>query len=682
MSFTKGILASAVVSATLVGIAGTAQATTATVSSSKTITKTSSSSASKKTRYGTFGAGYSAGYTLYSNDTGTSKYESANATITATLFSKDFTLAKATGKLSAGTSTSVTKDYVLTAGGYDFATVTGAVFDTTSSASGSWGELSLDINSCLTLAEAKENMVIVVVPVTATLEATGCPDMYLKAAATYSSSQSSINTTIAPSFEVDLSGSVGVGTEGYSAGIETDITLIKLSLPVVNSMSFVPSTKVLTYTTAGTLTLDSLDGSIGLYAKAWPFKYTYTLFSWSGVGGSWLLFSDSIPTASGAQATISNAKAKGTYAYLDPSSVAESGSSYLWSRASDVNGAGSTDIGNTQDWSLVPSDSGKYLRFCVTPQNTAHNPGTQACSSWMPVGHLMELYQDDSYGGSNVNVAYEPSISGTCMNLTDSSFNDAMSSFQFFGPTSTSSTLWIFKDIDCSGGSKSFSVAANGSYSTTSIHTTLDDSWNDKVTSFMVISGETVSAEDVTATVSANKATGAYTFVSNSDLSEGSSTYYWRRASSSTGAGATTISNSNSASYTLTTSDSQMYLSFCVTPTNGYTTGSNTCSDWTSVGHLVELFKDGSYGNTSVVFAYEKSSSGTCFNLPDYSFNDAMSSFKFYSPTSSTATLWVSYDGSCSGNTATYTAQANSSYLMSSVNSYWNDSASSFRVTW
>jgi hypothetical protein len=237
MSFTKGFLTSAIVSATLVGMAGTAQATTATVSSSKTITKSSSSSASKKTKYGGFGAGYSAGYTLYSNDTGSSKYESANASITATLFDKDFTLAKAYGKLSAGTSTSVTKDYVLTAAGIDFATVSGAVFDTSTSASGSWGELSLDINSCVTLATAKEDMVIVVVPVTATLEATGCPDMYLKAAATYSSTQSSINTTIAPSFEVDLSGSLGFGTEGYSTGIETDITLIKLSLPVVNSMS-------------------------------------------------------------------------------------------------------------------------------------------------------------------------------------------------------------------------------------------------------------------------------------------------------------------------------------------------------------------------------------------------------------------------------------------------------------
>ena len=82
-----------------------------------------------------------------------------------------------------------------------------------------------------------------------------------------------------------------------------------------------------------------------------------------------------------------------------------------------------------------------------------------------------------------------------------------------------------------------------------------------------------------------------------------------------------------------------MYLSFCVTPTNDYTTGSTTCSDWTSVGHTVQLFTNSSYGGSSAVFAYEKSSSGTCVNLPNYSFNDTMSSFKFYSPTSSGATL-------------------------------------------
>jgi hypothetical protein len=257
-----------------------------------------------------------------------------------------------------------------------------------------------------------------------------------------------------------------------------------------------------------------------------------------------------------------------------------------------------------------------------------------------------------------------------------------MSSFQYYGPSSSSSVLWIFKDIDCTGGSKSFSAGVDGSYSTSSIHTTLDDSWNDKVTSFMVISGETVSAEDVTATVSGNKATGSYSFVSNSDLDDATNSYYWRRGTSSSGGTITTISNSSSKTYTLTTSDNQMYLSFCVTPTNGYTTGSSSCSDWTSVGHTVQLFKDSNYGSSSAVFAYEKSSSGTCFNLPDYSFNDAMSSFKFYSPTGSAATLWVSYDGSCSGNTATYTAQSNSSYLMSSLNDYWNDDASSFQVTW
>jgi trimeric autotransporter adhesin len=673
MSFTKRFLTTALVSAAFAGFTGSARASVATVSSSKTISKTASSWASKNTKYGSFGAGYEAGYTLYSNDTGSSKYESVYAKVSGALFGKSFDMASVSAKASAGLSTSVTENYTLGVLSRD-------ILNITSVAPSSPHAVTVDI-PCYTFAEAEETVVVGVVPLTMSLSAEGCPDLALKTSGAYSSSQSSITLSATPAFSVDLTAGVGVGVSGFSAGAEVSVTLIGVSVPVDNTMTFVPSTKALTYTTTGTLTLESLSGSIALYAKALFIKYTYTLFDWDGIGGSWVVFSDSVPAASGAVATIADSVAEGSYSFTDPANLSDSGSSYAWYRASDSSGTGSAWIGSSQSWSLTTSDSNKYLKFCVTPKNGV-NFGTQACSSWAPVGHLLELFQNDSYGGTSVNVAYEQTPSGNCINLTDVSFNDSMSSFQFYAPTSTSATLWLFKDIDCTGGTKSFSASANGSSSSSSIHTTLDDSWNDKVTSVMVVYGETVSAEDLTTTISANKATASYSFVSNSSLDEATPTYSWRRASSSSGGGATTISNSNSSSYTLTTSDNQMYLSFCVTPTNGYTTGSSTCSDWTSVGHLVELFKDGSYGGSSAVFAYEKSASGTCFNLPNYSFNDTMSSFKFYSPTGSTATLWVSYDGSCSGNTATYTAQSNSSYLMSSLNDYWNDDASSFRVTW
>lgn len=113
MSFTKGLISSAIVSAALVGLTSTAQASTATVSSSKTISKTASSWASKSTKYGSFGAGHEAGYTLYSNDTGSSKYESVYAKVSGALFGTSFDMASVSAKASAGLSTSVTETYTL-----------------------------------------------------------------------------------------------------------------------------------------------------------------------------------------------------------------------------------------------------------------------------------------------------------------------------------------------------------------------------------------------------------------------------------------------------------------------------------------------------------------------------------------------------------------------------------------
>jgi hypothetical protein len=105
----KGLFTLAIVSGALAGMAGTAHATTATtVSGSMTISNTATSWASKSTRYGDFGAGYSAGYTLYSNDTGSSEYESVDASVSGKLFGKSFSMAEVYAKASAGLSTSVT----------------------------------------------------------------------------------------------------------------------------------------------------------------------------------------------------------------------------------------------------------------------------------------------------------------------------------------------------------------------------------------------------------------------------------------------------------------------------------------------------------------------------------------------------------------------------------------------
>ncbi|MEP7122706.1 MAG: hypothetical protein ABJE95_17410 [Byssovorax sp.] len=670
----RGLLTSAVVSASLTAMAGTARASVATVSGTKTISKTATSTTTKSTKYGSFGAGYTADFTMFSNDTGSSKSQSAEAKASATLFGTGFDMVGISATASSGLTSTAKADYVFTVLGASLKTGTSATIS-----SGAWGTLAIDV-PCVTFASIEEDMVIGVVPVTMSLEATGCPDLSLTAKSTYSSSSSSLDATITPSFAVDLTAGVGVGSGAFSVGAEVSVDLITVSLPVTNTMSFVPSTKALTYTTTGTLTLESLAGSISLYAKALFLKYTYTLFNWDGIGGSWTIFSDSVPTASGAIATVAEHTATGTYSYVDPSSLSDQGSTYTWYRASDASGTGSTSIATTQSWELTASDSNNYLKFCVKPKNGV-NTGTEACSGWSSVGHLASFYENGSFSGTyNLSVAYERSVSGTCINVNTSAFNDKASSLRLYAPTSTSATMWLFTNADCSGSSTSFSASANASNELASMNGSLGSAWNDSLSSIMVIYGETVSAEDVTTTIAANKATGSYSYVSNSSLDEATPTYYWRRASSSSGTGATTISNSNSSSYTLTTSDNAMYLSFCVTPTNGYTSGSATCSDWTSVGHLVEFFNNSNYGSSSVVFAYEKSSAQTCFNLPNYSFNDVTSSFKFYGTSSAASTLVNYYDGSCSGNAGYYTASAGGSYLNASVGDYWNDNISSFKV--
>ena len=76
----------------------------------------------------------------------------------------------------------------------------------------------------------------------------------------------------------------------------------------------------------------------------------------------------------------------GVYSYSDAEGDAESGSSYQWYLASNDNGDGSSAISgaNAGSYSIVDSDGGKFLRFCVTPSD-GRDSGSQACSDWLIV---------------------------------------------------------------------------------------------------------------------------------------------------------------------------------------------------------------------------------------------------------------------------------------------------------
>ncbi|MFT3767109.1 MAG: hypothetical protein QM820_16555 [Minicystis sp.] len=140
----------------------------------------------------------------------------------------------------------------------------------------------------------------------------------------------------------------------------------------------------------------------------------------------------------------------------------------------------------------------------------------------------------------------------------------------------------------------------------------------------------------------------------------------------------------------LTPTLANQYLRFCVTPRSVSSTGAEVCSAWTPVGPLLSLYKDASYSGGYAVFPYKTAATGTCFNLSSYSFNDALSSFRWqYDADMAKAELVLYKDAGCSGAMARETIDGNASsgsIDQSSVGgaygSSWNDEVSSFRIIW
>lgn len=660
--------------AALATTAGTARATT-TVSNSADVTKTNAASdwASKSTSFGSFGAGYSASWTFYSKSDGTSMYEKAEASASGQLFGAKFSMVDLWAMASSGTSSTVT-------GSYELDILGKQILSGSPSLSSTLNNLSLEKGYSIVKIE---QTIEVGVPITLTLESDLTAALGLTATSAYSSGASSLSFTGTPSVGVGLTASVGVGVSFASAGVEGSVTLLNVSTPITNSLSYTASGQSLSYSTTGVLTLSELSGTFDLYAQVeWlgvALKYTYQLFSWNGLSQSVVLFSDSLPVASAVQMTVFGYQATGVYTFTDAGGLTESGSTYRVSRADDANGTNATDVGTSSTWNLATADNRKFLRFCVTPKTTT-NGGTESCSGWSSVGPLAEFYKDN-LSGTNLNYAYQSNYSGACWTFP-SSFNDVASSFNWYADQSSSTQLVLYINQYCSiyGADTIRSLSAGGSESIYSMNASLGGSWNDSVTSFRVLWDDTVSASSVTVSISGATATESYHYGDSGNVNEAGSTYAWQRADDASGTNVTTI-RTTSGSWSLSASDNQKYLRFCVTPSNGINAGAQTCSAWEAVGHLVELYKDSSYGGSSVHLAYERSSAQTCFNLGDYGFNDVVSSFHFEGVSGGASTVEMFYDGSCSGNTAYYTSSTGGgSYSMNSLNSYWNDAISSLKV--
>lgn len=138
-----------------------------------------------------------------------------------------------------------------------------------------------------------KTFVVGVVPVAVTASATGSLGMRL--------SYNSGTLTLTPSADLSASvqAGVGVGSDvaGASAGVRGSLTLLNISLPI--SLKIFTSSGQTKFTVSGDLTIETLSGSLALYAEAYVkvfgvkigVDWSYKLFSWTGLSFTKSLFS-------------------------------------------------------------------------------------------------------------------------------------------------------------------------------------------------------------------------------------------------------------------------------------------------------------------------------------------------------------------------------------------------------
>lgn len=100
---------------------------------------------------------------------------------------------------------------------------------------------------------------------------------------------SDLTATVAPYASLDADASVGVGVSGFSVGVEGELTLVRLSVPVAEKINIDSRA----FSTSAEFKVDTLQGSLSLYAEAWPFKATKEIASFDGFGTAATLYSKS-----------------------------------------------------------------------------------------------------------------------------------------------------------------------------------------------------------------------------------------------------------------------------------------------------------------------------------------------------------------------------------------------------
>ena len=333
----------------------------------------------------------------------------------------------------------------------------------------------------------------------------------------------------------------------------------------------------------------------------------------------------------------------GSYTYSDPENDSEGGTTYQWYRADDAAGGNSSVISgaNAQSYVAVEADIGKYLGFAVMPVDNLGKTGNEAVSAafvgpietgavntfsfdfsqatlglpgcsevTMPVtglenritdvtlllnteGMILEFF-GHTYDSLNI---FLQAPNGTILTLstgngpifTDTLFSDAGNTSIISGnppftgtyrpeggPVSgacdgshpTLSSFSDFADINPNGAWTLY-VSTNVGGLTADAQLTITSRNNrNPVASNAIISGTLEEGISLT---------GTYNYF-DADNDPDSSSYRWQRADDNTGANAADIGGASS--YTVTAADFGQYLRFCVTPNDGFDSGSEVCSAW------------------------------------------------------------------------------------------------------
>jgi hypothetical protein len=228
--------------------------------------------------------------------------------------------------------------------------------------------------------DVSASFTIVIVPVTMSAAANGCANLTFEATPQVTSSVGTLNMEVTPGLTAELTASVGVGTAGFSAGVEANVTLLNFELPITLNPSYNFSTSDFSYATTGQMTLSMLDGSLDLYAKVdlgiWDKEYTYNLLEWDGlIEKTWYLWANGEPSAGDVKGTISTSGAVGSYTYADTADIPEGTSTYAWFRNSVASDTGRIymDGGTSSADKTHPLEDYDIINTC----NFASRPKTQ-----------------------------------------------------------------------------------------------------------------------------------------------------------------------------------------------------------------------------------------------------------------------------------------------------------------